>query len=475
METLKSVGSRIGNLYDEFVTRHLNHESETLQEISRLKESLVHIDFSFGNPICDCFPPAAKAGARAFYLNTRSYPRSRGIDRIRDTVSQYATQELFNGARILSRNNVIPGIGTTHLYFSIARAFLNEGEVCLVTAPGYGIFSYISEEGGACTYSLLLKKSNRYRFLPTELRMAIEEINGSGRKVKAFLFMNPHNPTGNVYSREDELIEIGRVLKEKHILIIEDMAYMGTEFDQGQSVKPICLYCPELFDQTITLLSLSKAYGMAAIRAAIAISSEENIQIIKTELSKSVDSVPIPQQEALAATFAVDFNISRARIQFLSKNAEEYQYRTALMVAMIDGVEHIDHRYRQRVVNEVTAILGMRLSVEILSGINGVEVEIIPSSGFFLPVSFAGWKGLYFAGKKIETCHDLIIDVLAQAARVLVLPGSAMMWPNNDWVVRMSLVPESLDESGIPPRSNIIIGLKRVYEIGKQLSHGLRT
>ncbi len=474
METLKAVGCRTGNLYDEFVTRQLNHESETLQEISRLKESLAHIDFSFGNPVCDCFPPAAKAGARAFFLNTRTYPRSRGIDGVRDVVSQYVAQELFMGTRVFSRNNVIPGIGTTHLYFSIARGFLNEGDVCLVTAPGYGIFSYISEEGGANTYSLLLKKSNSYRFLPAELNGAIEEISRSGRRVKAFLFMNPHNPTGNVYCREEELIEIGKVFKEKHVLIIEDMAYKGTEFDQSQSVKPICFYCPELFDQTITLLSLSKAYGMAAIRAAIAISNEENIQIIKTELSKSVDSVPIPQQEALAATFAVDFKTSGARIQFLSNNAEEYQYRAALMVAMIDGIERIDNRYRQRVINEVDAVLGVRLSEEILSGINGVEVEIIPRSGFFVPVNFAGWKNWYFGEKKIETCHDLVIDILAQAAKVLVLPGSAMMWPNDDWVVRMSLVPESYHESGIPARSKIIIGLKRIYEIGKQLSLGMR-
>ncbi len=475
METLRSVGSRIGNLYEEYVTRQLSHESETLQEISRLKESLVHIDFSFGNPVCDCFPPAAKAGAKAFYLNTRTYPRSRGIDKVRDIVSKYVTQELYKGERVLSRNNVIPGIGTTHLYFSIARGFLKEGDVCLVSAPGYGIFSYISEEGGATTYSLLLKKSNGYRYIPTELNVAIEEINSSGRRVKAFLFMNPHNPTGNVYSHEDELIEIGKIFKEKHILIIEDMAYRGTEFDQCQSVKPICFYCPELFDQTITLLSLSKAFGMAAIRTAMAISNEENIQIIKTELSKSVDSVPVPQQEALAAAFAVDSNTTRARIRFLSKNAEEYQYRTALMVAMIDGVESIDSRYRQRVVNEITEVLGERLSEEILSGINGVEVEIIPSSGFFLPVNFAGWEGQYFGGKKIVNCHDLVIDILALAAKVLVLPGSAMMWPNNDWVVRMSLVPESFGESGTPARSKIIVGLKRIYEIGKQSSIGLRV
>jgi cystathionine beta-lyase len=86
---------------------------------------------------------------------------------------------------------------------------------------------------------------------------------------KAFLLCNPHNPTGKVYDA-DELSVIAASCLRHNVLIISDEIHGDLVYEGGRHY-PIALLAPEIAERSITLMSASKTYNIAGLKAAFAI------------------------------------------------------------------------------------------------------------------------------------------------------------------------------------------------------------
>ncbi|TRL37815.1 MalY/PatB family protein [Rhizobium straminoryzae] len=120
---------------------------------------------------------------------------------------------------------------------------------------------------------------------------------------RAFLFCNPHNPTGKVFSLA-ELQTIAALAETHDTLIISDEIHCDLLFD-GRRHVPIATVSAEARNRTITLMAASKTYNVAGLKTAFAII--EN-RAIREKFAASrlgmVDSVNILGLEASLAAFS---------------------------------------------------------------------------------------------------------------------------------------------------------------------------
>lgn len=118
---------------------------------------------------------------------------------------------------------------------------------------------------------------------------------------KAYLFCNPHNPVGKVFSRA-ELEAIAAACLKRDVVILSDEIHCDLLFD-GRKHIPIASLAPEIADRTITLMAASKTYNIAGLKCAFAIIPNKAIRAkLETARLGMVDSInPLGLEATLSA------------------------------------------------------------------------------------------------------------------------------------------------------------------------------
>lgn len=112
--------------------------------------------------------------------------------------------------------------------------------------------------GGKCVY-IHADISNDFKITPEQLAAAITP------RTKAFIFNNPSNPNGTVYTPE-ETAALARVLEDKDIYIISDEIYEKLVY--GVKFTSIAAVSEKIKEKTIVCTGLSKTYSMTGWRMA---------------------------------------------------------------------------------------------------------------------------------------------------------------------------------------------------------------
>jgi aspartate aminotransferase len=129
------------------------------------------------------------------------------------------------------------------------------------------------------------------KITPEQLKNAISE------RTRLFVINSPSNPTGVAYSKE-ELKALGEVLKDyPEIIIATDDMYEHILWEEG-SFTNILNACPELYDRTIVLNGVSKAYSMTGWRIGYAGGPVNLIAAMKKIQSQSTSNPAAPSQAA---------------------------------------------------------------------------------------------------------------------------------------------------------------------------------
>ncbi len=134
---------------------------------------------------------------------------------------------------------------------------------------------------------------------PTDMAALRRELPGA----RALLLSNPHNPLGKVFERE-ELQAIGAACVEHDVLIICDEIHAHLLFD-GRRHTPMASLSPEIAARTVTLMSASKAWNIAGMKAAFAVVQNSTLrQRFNHGRLGLVDSVNALGLEALQAAYS---------------------------------------------------------------------------------------------------------------------------------------------------------------------------
>ncbi len=154
----------------------------------------------------------------------------------------------------------ICGNGSDELIAMLYQTFVAPGEVALSHSPGFAMYSLWAEISGATFIDVPDTEADTPN-IEEMVRLAV------ANNAKIIFLCNPNNPTGYLFQRE----EIVHIIDNTPSLIVLDEAYM--EF-HGNSLSDLIDLYPE---RIIIMRTLSKAFGLAALRCGYCLGNPELI------------------------------------------------------------------------------------------------------------------------------------------------------------------------------------------------------
>ena len=263
------------------------------------------ISFSIGVPNFLPGEHVYEAAREALRHDSGQYGSNRGADALLDAFLGHIQALGFSG---YGRMNLSIGIGAKQVLYNLAEAMLDEGDEICFAAPYWTTYRDIADIVGAKANVLHCGPEQNYKLVPAQLEAALE------RKPKMFLFNNPSNPTGMVYTRE-EIAALADVLaKYPDTWIVTDDIYNSMVFD-GIGYHNFVFARPELRDRLVFVDSVSKTYGMPGWRVGLIAGPESVAKAVTTLNSNHITSVPEVITAAAVAAFAGPQDIPRAKCE----------------------------------------------------------------------------------------------------------------------------------------------------------------
>ena len=273
--------------------------------------------------------------------------------------------------------HVAPG-GKPVIYNAMI-ATLNLGDEVIVPAPYWVSYPEMVKLCGGTPVIVKCGQNAAYKLSPEALEQAITP------NTKWLILNSPSNPTGAAYTRA-ELAALGDVLlRHPQVMILTDDMYEHLVYDDFE-YSTIAQVAPKLYDRTLTMNGVSKAYAMTGWRIGYAAGPAELIKQMRKVISQTTSNPCSISQYAAIAALQGDHT-------FLKERNAVFRERRDLVVAELNKAE-------------------------------GLSCET-PEGAFYVYPSCAGALGkTTLSGKRLETDSDFASELLVQE-KVAVVMGTA--------------------------------------------------
>ena len=286
--------------------------------------------------------------------------------------------------------------GAKQALFNLCLGLLSTGDEAIIPAPYWVSYPDMVKLADAEPVIIETGLEDDFKITPKQLTEAIT-VN-----TRLLILNSPCNPTGASYSRS-ELEAFGAVLaNHPQIIIASDDIYEHIQW-ADESFVSFATVCPDLYDRTVTINGVSKAYAMTGWRIGYAAGPELIIKAMKTIQSQSTSNAcSVSQAAALAA---LDGDQSP-----VAEMTAAYQKRHDYIVAALNDLDGFECRagegtfYAFPRVTGALQTLGLESDVELVERlINEADVACVPGSAFGAP----GYMRLSFACA-IETLREAV-------------------------------------------------------------------
>jgi aspartate aminotransferase len=240
------------------------------------------ISFSIGVPNFLPGDHVYSAARESLSHDSGQYGSNRGAEVLLDAFLTHIQALGFTG---YGRMNLSIGIGAKQVLYNLAEALLDEGDEICFAAPYWTTYRDIADIVGAVVNVMPCGSAQHYKLAPDQLEAAL------ARKPKVFLFNNPSNPTGIVYTAGEIAALADVLVKHPDTWIITDDIYNSMVFD-GLGYHNFLFARPELRERLVFVDSLSKTYGMPGWRVGFMAGPESVARAVTTLNSNHITSLP---------------------------------------------------------------------------------------------------------------------------------------------------------------------------------------
>lgn len=336
------------------------------------------ISLSLGEPDFNTPDFVKEAAKQAIDENWSTYPPVDGYPELKQAIIKKFKRD---NNLDYQPANIVVSTGAKQSLYNIAQAMINEGDEVILPAPYWVSYYEIIKMAGGIPVEVSTTVESDFKITPEQLAAAITP------KTKMMWFSSPCNPSGSVYNKE-ELTALAKVLEQhKDIYVVSDEIYEHINFAGSFcSIGSI----PGMFDRTITVNGVAKAFAMTGWRIGY-IGAPEFIAKACTKLQGQVTS-------------GANSIAQRATIAALEANPSEISY-------MVDAF----HRRRDLVVGLVNDIPGLKVNQ--------------PEGAFYVFPDVSYYFGKTINGTFIKDADDLAIYLL-EHANVATVTGAAFGNPN---------------------------------------------
>ena len=211
-------------------------------------------------------------------------------------------------------NQILVSTGGKQSFFNLCLALLNKGDEVIITAPYWVSYPdmVVLAEGVPVIIKTDLK--NRFKLTPEQLAIAITPT------TKLIVLNSPSNPSGTAYTRTELMALAEVLLRHTHVMIATDDMYEYILWS-NESFCNILMACPDLYDRTIVLNGVSKAYAMTGWRIGYAGGPAWLIKNMKKIQSQSTSNpCSIAQAAATEALAGLQFCVREMLFSFKKRH-----------------------------------------------------------------------------------------------------------------------------------------------------------
>ncbi len=334
------------------------------------------IGLGAGEPDFDTPDNIKEAAVRAIREGKTKYTAVDGIPELKEAIVAKFRRE--NGLDYAA-SQVTVGTGGKQVLFNALMATLNPGDEVIVPAPYWVSYPEMVALFGGVPVPVEGPASTGYKINPEALEAAITP------KTKWLIFNSPSNPSGAAYTRAELKGLTDVLMKHPHVWIMTDDMYEHLVYDDFEFTTPAQVE-PGLYDRTLTVNGVSKAYAMTGWRIGYGAGPASLVKAMGTIQSQSTSNpCSISQYASVEALNGPQ--------DFIPRNAEIFKGRRDLVVSMLNQA-------------------------------NGIKCPT-PEGAFYVYPSCAGTIGKTSAGgAKIATDEDFVTALLEEEG-VAVVQGSA--------------------------------------------------
>jgi aspartate aminotransferase len=340
------------------------------------------ISLSVGEPDFDTPQNIKDAAVAAIDRGETKYTPVAGIPELRKAIADKFKRE--NGLDY-KPEQVIVGTGGKQILFNAFMATINPGDEVVIPAPFWVSYPEMIALCGGTPVFVETTIENNFKLTAEQLDKAITP------KTKWFMFNSPSNPSGAAYSKEELKALTDVLLKHPHVWVLTDDMYEHLVFGDFVYYTPAQVE-PALYERTLTMNGVSKAYAMTGWRIGYAAGP--------LPLIKAMDMIQ-GQQTSGACSVAqwAAVEALNGPQDFITESKKAFEERRDLVVSML---------------NQASGIVCPK-----------------PEGAFYVYPSCAALIGKTApSGKVIETDEDFVMELLATEGVATVHGSSFGLGPN---------------------------------------------
>jgi aspartate aminotransferase len=341
------------------------------------------IGLAAGEPDFDTPLHIADAGVEAIRKGVTRYTAVDGTAELKDAIIAKFKRD---NALTYERAQILVSSGAKQTCFNACLALLDPGDECVIPAPYWVSYPDMALLADGVPVSVYAGPSQGYKITAEQLAAAITP------RTKLFIINSPSNPTGAAYSKA-ELQALGQVLaKHPQIVIASDEMYEHIYW----AAEPFTSFAqanPHLYDRTITINGVSKAYAMTGWRIGYCGGPKEIIAAMSTVQGQSTSNASSISQRAST----VALNADQSCVAEMNK---AFRARHDFVVAGLNAIPGISCLagagtfYAFANVEGAMHTLGLKDDSELAEYLlTHAGVAVVPGSGFGAPnhirISFA--------------------------------------------------------------------------------------
>jgi aspartate/methionine/tyrosine aminotransferase len=209
-----------------------------------------------------------------------------------------------NGIQINQSNCIVVTAGSNMAFMNAILAIADPGDEIILQTPYY--FNHEMAVRMASCDPVLVATDANYQLIPVAIDRAITD------KTKAVVTISPNNPTGAVYS-ESALREVNQICLDRGIYHISDEAYEYFTYNGARHYSPAAFRANN--QHTISLYSLSKAYGFASWRIGYMVIPQHLLISVKKIQDTILICPPVISQYGALGALKVGVDYCRHYIQ----------------------------------------------------------------------------------------------------------------------------------------------------------------
>ena len=252
------------------------------------------IGLGAGEPDFDTPSHIADAGVEAIRKGVTRYTAVDGTAELKDAIIAKFKRD---NRLTYERNQILVSSGAKQTCFNLCAAVLDPGDECVIPAPYWVSYPDMALLADGVPVSVYAGPEQGYKITPAQLAAAVTP------RTKLFFINSPSNPTGAAYTKS-ELQALGAVLDQHpQVVIASDEMYEHIYW----APEPFCSFVeanPQLYDRTVTINGVSKAYAMTGWRIGYCGGPKEIVGAMSTIQGQSTSNASSISQRA--ATIALN-------------------------------------------------------------------------------------------------------------------------------------------------------------------------